>query len=65
MELLRDHPDIEHAMLTGYPRGGEPEPIHCEECENEIDSEDIYEDESHEVLCEKCLLHLHKKRWWL
>jgi hypothetical protein len=62
--LERDlqHPDITHALLTGYPRGGEPKPHFCEFCEREIDdSETVYEDEHYDYLCERCLLYLHVK----
>lgn len=62
--ILRDHPDIENALRTGYPVGGEPELTYCEFCEKEIqDDTDCYEDEDYHVLCRRCLLKLHKKRW--
>lgn len=61
---LRDHPDIEHALLTGYPRGKKTEPFYCEVCGDEIVNEDdCYEDELHECICKYCLLEQHKKRW--
>jgi hypothetical protein len=64
MPMLRDHPDIENALLTGYPRGGEPKPYYCEVCEDEIENEDeVFEDELHECMCKHCLLEQHKKRW--
>ena len=63
MMQLRDHPDIEHAMRTGYPRGGEPVLIYCEVCEDELYEDEVYEDELHECICKCCLLEQHKKRW--
>lgn len=62
MEQLRDHPDIEHALRTGYPRGSTPEPFYCEVCDEELYEDEIYEDELHECICKYCLLDQHKKR---
>lgn len=58
-----DHPDIRSALLTGYPRGGQPESIFCDECGTDITDEDKYEDCRHECLCKECLLSLHFKSW--
>lgn len=61
MEQLRDHPDIEYIMRTGYPRGSEPDVFRCEVCEDELYEEEIYEDELHECICKYCLLRQHKR----
>ena len=58
-----DHPVIVWCELTGYPRGYEEEPVYCEECGTDITDDDVYEDDHHETLCERCLLTLHKKGW--
>lgn len=58
-----DHPDIRSALLTGYPRGGQPKTIFCDECGKDITDEDKYEDCQHECLCKECLLDLHFKGW--
>ena len=60
---LREHPDIEWAHRTGYPSWNQPKSYHCEECGECLDDEEIYETDTHDFLCEKCLLSLHKK-WW-
>lgn len=60
---LREHPDIESALRTGYGLHNQPQSTYCEECGKCLDDEDEYEDAQHEYLCEECLLSLHKK-WW-
>lgn len=57
-----DHPDIEWAERTGYPKWNQPKIICCGECGTPIDGE-VYEDDSYDYLCESCLLFLHKKKW--
>lgn len=47
---------------TGYPQGFNEDTYYCGECCKEL-SEDMYEDDKYEYLCEDCLLMLHKKRW--
>jgi hypothetical protein len=61
--MMREHPEIESALRTGYPTWNQPKSIYCEECGKCLDDEDEYEDINHEHLCEECLLTLHKK-WW-
>jgi hypothetical protein len=59
-----EHPDVEHAQRTGFPRGAVEEVTehyYCEECGCELNDNNIYEDESHEYLCEDCLIDLHFK----
>lgn len=58
---MRDHPDIEWAQRTGYPSWNQPNPYVCEKCGEEIEFNECYEDENHEVLCDFCLLNLHRK----
>ena len=61
---LPDHPEIRWIENTGYPSFAQPEIIRCEYCERELDdSDEVYEDSNHEVLCKSCLLNLHEK-WW-
>mgnify|MGYP003290639702 CR=1 FL=1 len=60
---LPDHPDIDFIIKNGYPRGHEPKSYYCEECGEELEGEDIFEDDTHEYLCAKCLLKLYEKRW--
>ena len=56
---MRDHPDIENAIRTGYP-GGEPKWPHCPVCGSEC--EDVYEDTNGVVFgCENCVT---KKSAW-
>lgn len=64
MEILRDHPDIESALLNGYPTWNQPTSHYCEECGKCLDDEDIYADGAHDYLCSECLLMLHEKSWW-
>ncbi|MBR5298541.1 MAG: hypothetical protein IKU29_11860 [Parabacteroides sp.] len=60
---MRDHPDIESIIKTGYPRYSQPAKYHCQECGKDITDEDMYEDAHHEYLCRDCLLLLHTKDW--
>ena len=62
MYELPDHPDIAHALKTGYPRGvEEPELEYCCECGREIEpDEDVYSCVTHNLVCEDCLKMLHK-----
>ena len=53
------HPEIDWYERTGYPSDMQPKPICCEECGEEIEG-DEYFDSEHELLCERCLLSLHK-----
>lgn len=57
---MREHPDIEWAERTGYPKWNQPKLYHCDRCGDEIDG-DIYEDDFYDCLCELCLLSTHKK----
>lgn len=59
--MLLEHPDIECALRTGYPRNNQPVRHYCEECGKDITDEVWYEDECHEFLCESCLLYFHRK----
>lgn len=59
---LREHPEIESAIRTGYPTWKQPKTHYCEECGAELD-EEAYEDCGHEFLCKDCLLMLHERRW--
>ena len=52
------HPEITWAERTGYPSWNQPREIRCDRCGDIIDDE-IYEDESYEILCLDCLLKLH------
>lgn len=62
--MTLEHPDITNALRTGYPIGHEPVSHYCEECGKCLDDEDeVYETDTYEFLCEKCLLSLFKK-WW-
>ena len=63
MIIVRDHPDIEWIMATGYPSWSQPKSHYCEECGKCLDDETIYEDRTHEYLCKDCLLLLHEKDW--
>lgn len=58
---LRDHPDIEWAERTGYPKWNQPEIFRCDQCGDEIDGDEVYSDSTHEYLCEYCLCLLHRK----
>lgn len=62
--MIGDHPEIECAMRTGYPSWNQPIMYLCEECGRDISDEMAYEDECHNLLCERCLLKLHEKAWW-
>lgn len=64
MTNLREHPDIEWAHRTGYPKWNQPRSYYCEECGICLDDETAYEDVSHTYLCKDCLLTLHEKSWW-
>lgn len=60
---LRDHPDIESALRTGYGLYHQPEDYTCEICNDELNFNECYEDEDHDCLCEFCLCKLHRKAW--
>ena len=60
---LREHPDIESALRTGYGLYNQPKYYSCEICNDELNFDECYEDEEHEVLCEFCLCKLHQKVW--
>lgn len=64
MDYCPDHPEIQWAESTGYPSWQQEPKWTCEECGIALESDNAYEDEDHELLCEKCLLTLHKKVWW-
>ena len=57
-----DNPMVTWIERTGYPQGFNDDTYYCGECCKEL-SEDMYEDDKYEYLCEDCLLMLHKKRW--
>ena len=63
MEYVRDHPDIESALRTGYPTWNQPglETYYCEECGAPLHEDEVFEDGAHEYLCEECLCTLHQK----
>lgn len=61
---IPDHPEIRSMEKTGYPTWNQPEPIYCDECGRNLDSETIYSDRLHTNLCADCLLMLHEKREW-
>ncbi len=51
--MLRDHPDIERAMATGYP-GDEPEQPVCPVCGQECET--IYRAQDSEIVgCDMCI----------
>lgn len=67
-----EHPDVKHAIETGYPRSWDlavngyshaarSNSISCERCGCELIDEEVYEDETYDFLCEDCLLRLHNK----
>lgn len=62
--MVPDHPDIEFALKTGYPRWNQPKSHYCEECGKCLDDEVAYVDTEHDYLCKNCLLYLHEKSWW-
>ena len=66
MDYCPDHPEIQWAESTGYP-SWQQEPNEpkwtCEECGIALEADNAYEDEDHELLCEECLLTLHKKEY--
>lgn len=60
-DLFLEHPDVTSALQTGYPTWSQPDEYCCEMCGDEVPSSEIYEDFGYEILCENCLLKLHKK----
>ena len=56
---IGNHPEIDWIESTGYPSYLQPETIYCEMCGKDITDDNKYEDESHENLCDVCLLELH------
>ena len=60
-EHIPDHPEIVWIQRTGYPSFAQPKIIHCQECGRDITFENVYDDESHEYLCQECLLYFHRK----
>ena len=64
MYELKDHPDIESALRTGYAVCNQPEYFYCQMCNEELSVDEVYEDFGFDYLCEDCLLKLHKKVWW-
>ena len=64
MDYCPDHPEIQWAESTGYPSWQQEPKWTCEACGIALESDNAYEDEDHELLCEECLLKLHKKVWW-
>lgn len=62
-EYVPDHPEIRWLQLTGYTSYNQPKDIYCDECGRKITWEKVYEDESHEYICEDCLLFFHRKDW--
>ena len=58
--MVLQHPEIECAMMTGYPSWNQPREIQCDNCGDIIEDE-VYEDEYNEHLCLDCLLKLHLK----
>lgn len=62
MSIL-EHPEITWIERTGYSSYEQPKTIYCCECGRDITDDDVYEDETHDYLCERCLLYFHKKEW--
>ena len=56
-----EHPDIESANRTGYPRGHKEPKIYCCECCKDITDQKQYYDCWHEYLCAECLLFFHER----
>ena len=56
-----EHPEISWIRKTGYPSYDQPKEVYCQECGKDITDEVWYEDETHEFLCDNCLLYFHKK----
>lgn len=63
MFTIKDHPDIESTLKTGYPTFNQPEWYYCQMCNEELNQDEVYEDLGYDYLCENCLLKLHKKVW--
>lgn len=61
--MCLEHPEITHIRNTGYPSYYQDEQVYCEYCGRDITDEDRYEDESHDNLCERCLINLHRREW--
>ena len=59
-----EHPEITWTQQTGYPSWKQQTPPKCERCGYELYSDEMYEDEYHDFLCEECLLKLHRKSPW-
>jgi hypothetical protein len=55
-----EHPDIAHCLKYGYPP--RVDHIYCEVCDDCLDYEEVFEDSTHEYLCEECLLEIHRKQ---
>lgn len=60
---MKDHPDIESILRTGYPSWSQPEYYYCQMCNDELSYDEVYVDFGYDCLCENCLLKLHKKEW--
>ena len=56
-----EHPDIECANRTGYPRGHREPKFYCEECGKDITEKHQYFDHYHKYLCVDCLLFFHER----
>lgn len=56
-----DHPEVLTIIRTGYPSWMQEKFVSCERCGELIEENESYEDDMYDVLCEDCLLKLHKK----
>lgn len=60
-DSILEHPEIRWVERTGYPSWNQPRYYYCEMCDDELTSDEVYEDVGYDCLCENCLLKLHKR----
>lgn len=61
---MRDHPDIESALLTGYPRSNQPESsLICDQCGEPIPVDAHYYSIFGHNICYDCIEDFAEVNW--
>lgn len=59
---MLEHPDITHALRTGYPRGSDPVDVRCPVCG--CPAMYLYVNDDHEIVgCDECLTQIDAEAW--